>query len=467
MRKREDIPFVFIRLMEPFRLCPIVCMWIFHIPYVFILRSSAAEAILTNNAQIEKSYVYTLLHPWLGRGLLTGSGEKWRAHRKLLTPSFHFCILENFMPVFNEQSEILVSKLMAKAGKGRFDIYPYVTLCTLDIICDSAMGKRIDAQLNKNPEYVKALSLMTEIVMERTLKIWLLIPWIFALSSYGRLQKRCLETLHSFTKKVIQERRIERETNKKLNEINENKITTDNCNYIYGRKHRTAFLDTLLDASDNGHKLTDEEIREEVDTFMFEGHDTTAVGISWILYILGWCPSVQKKVHEELDDIFGDSDRPIRFDDLPKLKYLEGTIKETFRVIPPIPLYGRRLTEEIEITGYKIPAGAEIVISPAMVQSDRELFENPNFFDPMRFFNEDWQKRNPYSYIPFSAGPRNCIGQKFAMMEEKVVLANILRKFEVSTYNNIHSVRAVGNLVFRPINGMYLGLEKRTCHKKS
>lgn len=461
MVKREDIPLAVISALEPLQSCPIVCMWFLHLPHIFILRSSAAEVLLSSITQIEKSRTYELLRPWLGLGLLTSTGEKWHSRRKMLTPSFHFRILENFMPIFNEQSEILLSKLKEREDKGRFDIYPYITLCTLDIICDTAMGKRIDAQLNKNSEYVTALNSMSSIAMERTVKVWLLIPWIFKLSSLGRIQEKSLKILHKFTNDVIQERKRERLEKQQYEQRTEKEPSVTDDNYIYGRKHRMAFLDTLLEASEKGNLLTDEEIREEVDTFMFEGHDTTAVGISWALYALGWAPTEQKKVHEELDNVFGDSDRSVEFEDLAKLKYLEAAIKETLRLVPPVPMYARRIVEDIDITGYTIPAGTQTVIFTPSIHGDPELYPEPKNFKPSRFFTEDWQKRHPYGYVPFSAGPRNCIGQKFAMMEEKVVLAHILRKYEVRAFTPFWDVKGAADLVFRPINGISLSLKKR------
>jgi len=424
----------------------------------FLTKPKSIEIVLSSNHEIKKSSLYILLHPWLGQGLLTSFGSKWHADRKLLTPSFHFRILENFIPIFNEQSQILVSKLSQKAGNGRFDIYPYINFCTLDIICETAMGKRIDSQLGQNKEYVDALATVAETVLARGIRVWLLIDWIFELSSYGRKQRECLKILHEFTENVIKERRKEHEARIRP-DTNDNEDKTE---LVYGQKQRKAFLDTLLEVSSKENSLDDLSLREQVDTFMFEGHDTTGVAICWAIYFLGWCPSVQEVAHEEIDQIFGDSDRPVNHEDIGELKYLDAVIKETLRLIPSVHLFGRCLSNDIQVDGYTIPSGAEVFLSPVLVGRNPDVYPNVENFDPMRFLSEDWQKRHPYSFIPFSAGPRNCIGQKFAMMEEKVVLSNILRKFKINCSYALEDLNAAADLVVRPANGLYIELEERS-----
>ncbi|ELW47048.1 Cytochrome P450 4V2 [Tupaia chinensis] len=184
----------------------------------------------------------------------------------------------------------------------------------------------------------------------------------------------------------------------------------DDGGSVPSKNKRRAFLDLLLNVTDDeGNKLSHEDIREEVDTFMFEGHDTTAAAINWSLYLLGSYPEVQKKVDSELDEVFGQSDRPANFEDLKKLKYLECVIKETLRLFPSVPLFARTLNEDCEMGGYRIVKGTEAVIIPYALHRDPRYFPNPEEFQPERFFPENVQGRHPYSYVPFSAGPRNCI----------------------------------------------------------
>ncbi|GBN14195.1 Cytochrome P450 4V2 [Araneus ventricosus] len=174
-----------------------------------------------------------------------------------------------------------------------------------------------------------------------------------------------------------------------------------------------AFLEFLLECHFNDPSFTEEHVREEVDTFMFAGHDTTGMGLSYVLYCIGLHPEVQKKIVEELDEIFqNDNDREVTCEDLTKLKYLECTIKETFRLYPPVPFFLRECNETFEVLGHKVHRGSLCFIFPYALHRDRESFPNPEKFIPERFFPENSRERHPYAYIPFSAGPRNCIVKK-------------------------------------------------------
>nr|QST15032.1 CYP4C33-like protein 3 [Diaphanosoma celebensis] len=432
---------------------PIIRTWAGPFPMYFLFTAPAFEAVLSSSSLIDKSREYNFLHPWLNTGLLTSTGSKWQERRKILTPAFHFKILEDFVHIFNEQSRVLVGKLREEAAKGEdLDVYPFVTRCTLDIICESAMGKKINAQNESESEYVKAVYSMSRLVQKRTVTLWLFADWMFNLSPYGREQRRCLKILHAFTDEVIRERRTasRRRSEQKSDE---------NEAHSLGRKRRMGFLDLLIDASQDGHLLSDADIREEVDTFMFEGHDTTAAAISWSLFLIASYPHVQASVNEELERVFGDSDRSISMADISELKYLECCIKEALRLYPSVPFLGRQLAHDTTIHGYDIPAGSTALLLTYVLHRDPQYFPDPESYQPERFFAENVRARkHPYAYVPFSAGPRNCIGQKFALMEEKVVLASVFRKFDVTAVGKRDHLHLLGELILRPRDGIRLHL---------
>jgi cytochrome P450 len=203
---------------------------------------------------------YKFLHSWLGTGLLTSTGTKWHTRRKMLTPAFHFRILEDFLDVMNQQTELLCDILDPLCGGPAFDVFSLVTHCALDIICETAMGKSINAQADSDTDYVRAIYAASDIVFQRQKSPWLWQDWLFALTPAGFRWRKYLKSLHGLTTKVIEERKKEVETTKSGN-------TEDDV----GIKRRLAFLDLLIDASEGGSVLSDEDIREEVDTFMFEG----------------------------------------------------------------------------------------------------------------------------------------------------------------------------------------------------
>ncbi|XP_054714947.1 cytochrome P450 4V2-like [Uloborus diversus] len=422
------------------------CFWISYFPFIVLKKAEAVEDVICGTKMMEKGWVYKWLHPWLGTGLLTSHGGKWKSRRKLLTPSFHFDILKDFLPVFDEQSRQLVIKLKQETANPWTDIVLPVTLCSLDIICETTLGVKIGAQNNSDSEYVKAVSRASEILMERMVNPSYWFDWLFHLSPLGRQFKKDLELLHSFTRSVINEKKT-----KLLCGVPE-----------MARRKRKALMDVLLEHHIQNKSLTEEDIREEVDTFAFEGHDTTSMGMSWALYLIGLYPDVQANIHEELDRIFGDDvDRPITTDDLKDMQYLDRVLKESQRLYPSVPMFGRQANEEFTVCGSRIPKGSLCIVLTYHLHRDEEVFPNPEVFNPDRFLPENSAERHPYAYIPFSAGPRNCIGQRFAVMEEKVVISNVMRHYTLESVESRDKIPPATELILRASHPLKIKIRSR------
>lgn len=196
------------------------------------------------------------------------------------------------------------------------------------------------------------------------------------------------------------------------------------------------FLDIILLAQDeDGKSLTDNEILDEVETLLFGGHDMTKSGITFLLYNLARHPDIQAKVREEINNLLNgrDSDE-ILWDDLSRLTYMVKRIKESYHLHPPVPVIGRQMKQEVVIDGHVSPPGTPIEINlwnhhhhnPSVWGDDHMTF------DPERFADDKMAARDPFAYIVFSAGPRNCLGQNFLMINTKVITARLLRAFSVS-----------------------------------
>ncbi|XP_077541893.1 cytochrome P450 4c3-like [Haemaphysalis longicornis] len=428
-------------------------------PVLTVYKAEYVEEILSSNNILNKGYEYALLHSWLGTGLLTSDGDKWRSRRRLFTPAFHFRILDDFMGTINNQSFILATKLgKLSRTKEKFNVLYLVTMCTLDTICETVMGTTISAQSNENSPYVIAVSRLGELFLERVFRPLLHVNFIFKLSSVGREYAKCLDTVHSFTRKVIAERKeaLRKEIDSGLITLQEEASSTN-----AGRKTSRPFMDLLLLEHFKGN-ISEDGIREEVDTFMFAGHDTTASGITWALFLIGHHPREQQLIHNELDSVFGDDkDRYVTTDDLKKMKYLECGIKESQRIYPSVPVIARSCAEPFTIGGVTLPQGSVIQITPYFLHRDPKTFPKPEEFRPERFLPENANGRHPYAYVPFSAGPRNCIGQKFALAEEKIVLANILRRFKVKSLDQRDQVELVAEIVLRPRRGLNIRFTPR------
>ncbi|XP_066264992.1 cytochrome P450 4V2-like isoform X3 [Branchiostoma lanceolatum] len=442
---------------------PVFRLWLGVTPTVGLIQAETLEVLFSSSKHIEKSFVYDFLHPWLGTGLLTSKGDKWKTRRRLITPTFHFKILSDFLHEFNDQSEVMVRKLDEMAGTGEeFDVFPFITLCALDIICGTAMGKSLNAQENTDSDYVRAIYRISDLIQVRQKSPWYWSDPVYKSFGPGREFEETLRILHDFTRSVIKERseQFQKQLESQSQEAFDIVEDPDKPVAIGGRK-RLAFLDMLLYASVGETKLTMEDIQEEVDTFMFEGHDTTAAAANWAIFLIGSHPEVQRKVHEEMDRVMSDPGQKPTMDDLREMKYLECCIKEALRLYPSVPFFARTLSEDCIIGGYEVPKGVTAIVPTYNVHRDPNHWPDAEKFDPERFFPENSAGRHPYAYIPFSAGSRNCIGQRFALMEEKAILSSIFRHFRIETTQQRDDLKPLGELILRPESGVKIKLFRR------
>uniref|UniRef100_A0AC34QXY8 Cytochrome P450 n=1 Tax=Panagrolaimus sp. JU765 TaxID=591449 RepID=A0AC34QXY8_9BILA len=429
------------------RMCRI---WLGPLPFVLLYGAEECEAVLGSSKMLTKMFHYNHLAPWIGQGLLISKPEKWRPRRKMLTPTFHYDILKDFVEVYNRHASTLISKFHDLVGKGYNDVFHTITLCTLDVICESALGININAQ-KSHTDYLDAVFRMKAIVHNRNVKAHFYSTILFYLFGDGFEQDKCVKILHEFTSNAIEQRRTLMQEAGGVAKFLEQRAE--------GQGHRRmAFLDLMLDLFDKG-ELDRAGIQEEVDTFTFEGHDTTSAAMNFFLHLVGSNPEIQSRIQREIDEVIGDQIRDVTFEDIGRLKYLEACLKETLRMYPSVPLIARQTVEDTQIKDKILPAGTGVVIVASMVHRDPRYWENPEVFDPERFL--DSELKHPYQYIPFSAGSRNCIGQRFAMMEEKCIIARILREFKVQSKVRTDQLRLAADLIIRPKFGNFVKFQKR------
>jgi len=275
---------------------------------------------------------------------------------------------------------------------------------------------------------------------------WLNFDILYNYTLIGAKYRRCLKTLHDFVNQVIDRKREDL----KSSASHESEI------YDEREKIRRPFLDLMLAASDNGKSLSSSDINEEVNTFMFEGHDTTSMAMSWFLYCMATNQKQQDRVRDELFQVFGESDRWCTRNDLGQLKYLECCIKESLRLYPSVALFTRMTTEDVKIGKYTIPPGVNLDVSIYAIHRNPRIYPDPLVFNPDRFLPEHSADRHPFAFIPFSAGPRNCIGQRFAMTEEKVLLSTLLRKFRFDLSPTAPKPVPTIQLTLKSLTGIHL-----------
>ncbi|PIC26918.1 hypothetical protein B9Z55_019345 [Caenorhabditis nigoni] len=415
---------------------------------VFPLDGKSAQTLLQSTTELDKGDDYEFARAWLGRSvLLDGYGERWKNHRRLVTPTFHFAKLEGYLEVFNRETKVMIELLdkFAKTGE-TVDLFHYIKRCTLDIICGTAMGTTIDAQHNPTHPYVLAVEGFNKLSVDHSMKAHLQIPFLFWLLGYQKQKDDYVYTMKTFTRDVT----AGRMTDLKLGHI-ENHASKRDMN----------FLDILL-CSKETKDWSEEDIREEVDTFMFAGHDTTAASFSWMCWNMAHNQDIQEKVYKEIIEIFGENPNgDVDSEGIKKLDYTERVLKESKRRIAPVPTLQRKLREDMEIGGHMIPAGVNISVAPTIFHSNPKGFPNPEKFDPDRFLSENMDKRNAYDYIPFSAGLRNCVGQKFAQLNEKVLLIHMLRNYRIEPMLDFNDTQPSMEVISRPSNGIPVKLTRR------
>lgn len=424
-------------------------LWISFRPLLIVHHPETVKVLLksTEPKPRQLGTVYILGLDWLGEGLLIANGQKWLRNRRLLTPAFHFDILQSYIALKNKAASVLVDKIdqQVKAGNS-FELFSFIGLASLDIILQCAFSYESNCQqLGETHPYVHAVNVLSDIWVARSLKPWFYPDFLFYLSPSGREFKKNCDYVHKVAEDIIAKRKksLEEEGSKP-------------------KSRHLDFLDILLTAKDeNSQGLTSLEIRNEVDTFLFEGHDTTTSGMCWTLYLLAKHPEHQRECQREINELMeGRENRDLQWSDLPKLSYLTQCIKESMRLYPPVTFIQRVTTKDIVLDDHQIPAGTTIGVQIYNLHHNKAVWEDPYEFKPERFSPDKERKYDNFAFVPFSAGPRNCIGQHFAMNEMKIILVHVLQRFNLSL-DPTGEVNIKIGVVLRTKNGIKVIAERR------
>ncbi|EDV18742.1 uncharacterized protein TRIADDRAFT_34712 [Trichoplax adhaerens] len=412
---------------------------------VLMISSPVVARQFNKSANTKEILVHRFTREWTGPGLLYSNGELWARNRKLLTPGFHFDVLKPYMVVYNECTDILIDKWVKLAEVGKpFEVLEDMCLLAFDIIVQCACSTQLNPQTHgsKHP-FLVASRENTTLTEARLYNPLYASSFIYGLSSSGKKFYSNVAYSRQFAKEIIIQRKAALENQDNVNEH---------------RKHLD-FLDIMLTAQDSeGVGMTVDEIVYQVITFLFAGHDTTSSSLSWLLHSLAANPECQKKCREEVDNVLG-SRTNLEWQDLAQLKYLTLCIKESQRLHPTVPILGYTLGEEMTVEGYTFPKGMDIEFPSYVFHHDPNWWEEPWKFNPERFTAENSKGRDPYAFMPFAVGTRNCIGQNFALQELKSVVAKILQRFELSTPNS--SFHHIPSLVLKNKDGIWISLKER------
>lgn len=386
----------------------------------FLYNPADIETMLTTNAKSfrkAQSLRSPFFHRLVGNGLVTSEGDFWRRQRRLAQPAFHRQRISSYGDIMVQYANRAIANW--RDGEQR-DIAKDMTRLTLEIVVKTLFN----SDVSNDADHVGAMlsQIAKPFASQATLK------WIAdnRLPTPGhRRYFNAVREIDNIVYRIIAERRAS---------------GTDEGD----------LLSMLLQAQDeDGSQMSDKQLRDEVMTLFLAGHETTALSLSWSWYLLATHPEAEARFHEELDHVLGG--RAPDVSDLPKLQFTEMIAKEAMRLYPPAYAIGREAIEETEIGGFRVPRGTQLFAFQWATHRDERFFERPGDFVPERWANGSMQALPKYAYFPFGGGPRQCIGNYFAMMEIVLLLATIGQRFRFSVEGQVEVLPV---LSLRPKNGI-------------
>lgn len=359
------------------------------------------ERVLASHRQnYIKGSTYDGVRRVIGDGVLALEGDAWKKRRRLMQPSFHRAALADMAGVMVETGQAFFDDLKERVPRqGILEVHREMVKLTLDVVVAALFGRDLGDEAQVSYEALgDALVLVSEKANGIPLPEWVPTP-------SNRRMKRTMGELEGAVYRVIAAGRRR------------------------GHDDGT-LLSMLLGArdADTGEPLTDKEVRDEVFTLFVAGHETTALTLTWMFTLLEGREDVVEKLRAEVDEVLGDRDPT--FEDVPRLTYVRQVVDETLRLRGPVAMNARTAVEDDNLLGVRVRAGD--IVMPFFWGAHRhpEFWEDPERFDPERFTEERSRGRDPWCYLPFSAGQRICIGNTFSLVESVLLLAMMVRRFE-------------------------------------
>jgi cytochrome P450 len=374
--------------------------------------------------------IFQIVRPLVGNGLITVvGGDDWLRKRRLVQPAFHRQRIAALGTLMTDAIQVTLQHWETYARQRQvFDLAEEMINLTLQIASKSLFNVDVSSKYNS---FRQAFSQTNAFLIDY---FSMPFPPLFVRTPRNRRFWSAIETMETLAYEIIRNRRQQQEDVGDL-------------------------LSMLLNAVDeNGQGMDDKQLRDEVMTLLLAGHETLASTLIWTWYLLTQHPEAQEHLHAELDQIL--AGRTPTMEDLPQLNYTRMVLEETMRLYPAVWQLMRRAIRDDEIDGYHIPANSSILWSPYIAHRHPDFWEKPEQFYPEHFSLECSAKRPRHAYMPFSSGPRTCVGNTFAMTEMQLVLATIAQQYRVSLAPG-HHVEVEPLLSLRPKNGVLVSIERR------
>lgn len=402
-------------------------IWIGEKPIYIVTNPVLVHEILVERAKEfhKADMIRTAVGAFVGNGLFLNEGESWRRQRKLSQPAFHHQRIAAYGETMVQQTLDLLTGW--QPGETR-DIAEEMTELTLGIVNKTLFNVDVRAQADHIGE------LMVTVLTRANDRINNYDPiWARLFKAKERREATAIQELFAIIEGIIDQHRRNGEDTGDL-------------------------LSMLLAARDEeGNPMSEQQLRDEVITLFIAGHETTANAVAWAFYLVARHPEVEAKLLQELASLNG---QPPTMADLAQLPYSEQVIKEAMRLYPPAGGVTRQPIHDITLGGYPIAKGSTVAISTYAMHHDPKLYPDPERFDPERFTPENEAKLPRMAYLPFGGGPRICIGNSFAMMEARLILATVLQRFSLQLAST-KAVRAEQLFTLRPKGGLKMVVHKR------
>ncbi|GAB0100690.1 hypothetical protein DMENIID0001_167720 [Sergentomyia squamirostris] len=396
--------------------------WIGSALHVFVTKPEDAQFIFNSMDCIDRYDMDQLTPNVATQGILSLPGPQWKVHRKLINPTFNLKTLQSYMPIFNNQVNVLVSRLNGVNSRLSTDIYDYTSPLALDSICQTTMGSEMNIQRHQNVEYLDAINNLMSILVKKLSNPLLHIYWIFKMTEIYKIGRESNRIVSNFMKNILKEKKA-----------NFKHQPTHDDDAIPFSKPKP-LVDHLMNLFMVENKFTERDVFTESRTIVYAGFETTSLAASYCVLAMAMFPEYQQRIYDEIKSIIPNKDDDVQYEDLKNCGFLERFIKECLRLFPPIPLPGRVVGNTIKLGNYTIPKGTNLVCPLWVMHRDKESWgPTAENFDPDRFLPENFKHIHPYAYLPFTAGPRNCIGYKYAQIFLSVLLVKLVNNFKFRT----------------------------------
>ncbi|XP_055850613.1 probable cytochrome P450 313a4 [Episyrphus balteatus] len=416
--------------------------WIGTVPYFYTYDPNIIEKILSSRNCTDKTSAFEILDREIGQGLLSSKTQRWTKHRKLLGPTFHHKVLLKFFPIFNSKSKELLEKFNSFVGGGEFDLNDLFQRFTIQTAIATTLDFDISEKNERDAEYISHVQNHLRISIDRSLAPWRKINAIFYFNKFYNSYVASRKYIYSFITDLINEKF------KKMESLYLNDSTEDKVDITKSRK---IFIDQAVELY-RTNLFSWKDVFIESNVLVLAAFETSASSLYTVLMLLAMHPQYQEKLYEELKLVFPDGTDDVNFEDLQQLVYLDMIINETLRVAATIPLLGRDANGgDVKISeNLSIPQGTSILIDIFNLHRDEDVWgPHAKEFNPDNFLPQNLDGKHAYGFIPFSKGPRNCIGWRYAEMFLKVILSKIIRNFKVTTTSKFEDIRFTMNMSLR------------------